>query len=74
LPYHKIPRARLHEDIVTIEREGERVTSCSLDGDFAHVFTCYLGERLETREMSVARTVAEHRYVAPATAVGWRQP
>jgi hypothetical protein len=74
LPYHRIPRARLHEDITAIEREGERVTACTLEGDHAHVFTCYVGEQIETRELSVARTVAERRYVADATAVGWRQP
>jgi hypothetical protein len=63
LPYHRIPRARLHEDITAIEREGERVTSCTLDGGDAHVFTCYIGERpYETRAMSVARTVAARHY------------
>jgi hypothetical protein len=52
LPYHRIPRARLHEDITAIEREGERVTACTLEGDDALVFTCWLGERLETRPLT----------------------
>jgi hypothetical protein len=49
LPYHRIPRARLHEDITAIEREGERIVAVELDGDDAHVFTGWLGQRLETR-------------------------
>jgi hypothetical protein len=49
LPYHRIPRARLHEDITTIEREGERIVAVELDGDDAHVFTGWIGDRLETR-------------------------
>jgi hypothetical protein len=73
LPYHRIPRARLHEDIVSVEREGERVTACTLDGDDAHVFTCYLGEQIETRPLTsrlVTRaTPAARSYTPPACTV-----
>jgi hypothetical protein len=68
MPIHRVPRARLHEDITAIEREGERVTAIAVDGDHVIVATCWLGERLERRHgaerdaLSVERTVAERRY------------
>ena len=54
MPVHRIPRARLHEDITALEREGERVVSVvASDAEFV-VFTCWLGERdrYETRAAS----------------------
>jgi hypothetical protein len=33
MPIHKVPRARLYEDSVAIEREGERIVQVMLDPD-----------------------------------------
>ena len=52
MPIHKVPRARLHEDITAIERDGERVTALVVEGDFVLVATCWLGEILETRPVT----------------------
>lgn len=55
MPIHKIPRARLHEDITSIEREGERVVQVMLDPDDPTrwlVFTQWLGADIETRGIS----------------------
>ena len=55
MPTHRIPRARLHEDIVAIEREGERVVQAFLDPDDPAryiVITQWLGADLETRPAS----------------------
>jgi hypothetical protein len=52
MPIHRIPRARLHEDIVAIEREGERVVQITLDPDDPKrwvVVTRYVGDDIETR-------------------------
>ena len=46
MPYHKVPRARLHEDIRAIEREGEVVTEVGYppdDPEHVDVFTCWRG-------------------------------
>ena len=41
MPYHKIPKASIAEDLRAIEREGEHVVSVTADGTFFHVFTVY---------------------------------
>ena len=47
MPYHKIPRGRLHEDISSIEREQEIVVTVQVNVDpgFYDVFTRYVGDR-----------------------------
>ena len=56
MPIHRIPRARLYEDIVSIEREGERIVQVTLDPDDPTrwlVLTNWLGaEPYETRGVS----------------------
>lgn len=52
MPEHRIPRARLHEDLKSLEREHEEVVSIVADPDNADrylVTTRYCGERIETR-------------------------
>ena len=41
VPYHKIPKTHIHEDLIAIEREGETVVSVTADGTWFHVFTSY---------------------------------
>ena len=41
MPYHKIPKANIAEDLRAIEREGEHVVSVTADGTWFHVFTVY---------------------------------
>jgi len=41
LPYHKIPKTSIAEDLLAIEREGEIVQSVTADGSFFHVFTIF---------------------------------
>ncbi len=48
VPYHRIPRANIHEDLLAIEREGERVVSAHPDTEVFHVFTEYV-RAVETR-------------------------
>jgi len=45
MPYHKIPRARLHEDIHSIEQEHEVVVTVTPSQDplYLDVFTRYCG-------------------------------
>jgi hypothetical protein len=64
MPVHKIPRARLHEDVSALERDHEVIVSTEDAGDgCVWVFTRWCGQTLEVRPaMSVAATVAEHRY------------
>jgi hypothetical protein len=50
MPVHKIPRATLHEDLVVLEREGERIRSVAIDGEYAIVVTEFI--TLETRVVS----------------------
>lgn len=55
MPFHRIPRARLHEDITSIEREHEVVVSAHIDPDdssFVLVFTRWCSDRapFETRD------------------------
>ncbi len=56
MPIHHIPRARLYEDIVSIEREGERVVQVVLDPDNDNrwlVVTQWIGaDAVETRAAS----------------------
>ena len=53
MPIHRIPRARLYEDIVSIEREGERVVQVIPDPENESrwlVVTQWLGsDVIETR-------------------------
>lgn len=60
MPYHKIPRARLHEDITAIEREHEVVVQVvpNIDDAFYDVFTRWCADA----PMTVHRTTSEHRY------------
>lgn len=58
MPIHRVPRARLHEDIVSIEREGERIVQVVLDPDDAGrwlVVTQWIGADVD---MSVPQIVA----------------
>ena len=50
MPEHRIPRATLHEDLAVLAREGERVQSIALDGDYAVVLTEWI--TIETRVVS----------------------
>lgn len=52
MPYHKVPRATLHEDIRAIEREHEVIVSVVNrpdDHEFVDVFTRYCGAELHVR-------------------------
>lgn len=55
MPIHKVPRARLYEDSVSIEREGERIVQVMLDPDNASrwlVITQWVYAPIETRGVS----------------------
>lgn len=52
MPTHRIPRATLHEDLISLEREHESVVSMAPDSEdrnFYIVVTRYCNE-LETRD------------------------
>lgn len=51
MPVHRIPRATMHEDVRSIEREGEQIVSVAADGpDHVLVATIWFGTAaLETR-------------------------
>lgn len=52
MPIHRIPRARLYEDLCSIEREGERIVQVVLDPEDDKrwlVVTQWLGSDIETR-------------------------
>lgn len=36
---HKVPKANIHEDLKSIEREGEHVHHITMDAQFFYVFT-----------------------------------
>jgi hypothetical protein len=47
MPFHRIPRARLHEDITAIEREGEIIVTVlphADDPDHVDVYTRWRGD------------------------------
>ena len=55
MPIHKVPRARLHEDSVSIEREGERIIQVMLDPDDESrwiIVTQWIHADYETRGVS----------------------
>jgi hypothetical protein len=55
MPIHKVPRARLYEDSVSIEREGERIIQVMLDPDDDSrwfVITQWIHAGYETRGVS----------------------
>ncbi len=52
MPYHRIPAASIHEDTRTLEHEGERIVSATLEGGYFHVFTEYERERTELRTLT----------------------
>ena len=41
MPFHRVPRATAHEDIATIQREGEIITFLVVDGDHYAIVTEY---------------------------------
>ena len=47
MPVHRIPRARLHEDLESIKREHEHVVNIVPDGDYWKVTTRYCGDAPE---------------------------
>lgn len=52
MPVHRVPRARIHEDVADIEHQGERIIAVIPDGDRAShvlIFTTYVGHPYETR-------------------------
>lgn len=54
MPFHRIPRGRLHEDVTAIEREHEVIVSTNVDPsdpNFVLVFTRWCGQepQYETR-------------------------
>lgn len=50
MPIHRIPRARLDEDLVELRKTGEKVVTITNDGDIVVVVTEYTG--VETRAES----------------------
>lgn len=56
MPYHRIPKSQIHEDITAIEREGEHVISVTADAEHFHVFTVYQG--IETRALNAVTHAA----------------
>jgi hypothetical protein len=52
MPVHRVARARIHEDVIDIEHQGERIVAVVPDGDRStHVliFTDYIRPAIETR-------------------------
>lgn len=49
MPYHRVPATTVHEDIIAIEREGERIVCVHKDDGVFHIFTNYLGQPVERR-------------------------
>lgn len=70
MPYHRVPRVSVHEDITAIEREGERIVSVSQDVDYFHVFTDYVGRPYETRDVKAAELTARLTGSSHATRLG----
>ena len=67
MPYHRIPRATIHDDLRAIEREGERVVSATVDAEVFHVFTEYV-RVVETR---LSPLTHEARVGAQAQRAAW---
>lgn len=49
MPVHRVPRARVHEDVADIEHQGERIVAVKDDGEYLLIFTNYVGHGYETR-------------------------
>ncbi len=49
MPVHRVPRARLHEDVADIEHQGERIVCVVDDDTHVLIFTAYLRPEVETR-------------------------
>lgn len=52
MPYHHLQGAHLHEDTMSIERDGEQVTEscpCLEHPGYYHVWTKFIGQPTETR-------------------------
>ncbi len=67
MPYHRIPKAHIHEDLREIEHDGETVVTVTVDNEAFHVFTVK-GSRLETR---LADLTHEARIGAQAQRAAW---
>ncbi len=53
MPLHKIPRVSEHEDLVALQKEGERVVTIAIDGAYLLVVTDYVGVPYESRLAAV---------------------
>jgi hypothetical protein len=67
VPYHRIPKAHIHEDLREIEHDGETVVTVTVDNEAFHVFTVK-GSRIETR---LADLTHEARIGAQAQRAAW---
>ena len=67
MPYHRIPKAHIHEDLREIEHDGETVVTVTVDNEAFHVFTVK-GPRIETR---LADLTHEARIGAQAQRAAW---
>jgi len=56
MPVHRIPRARLHEDLQSLEREHEHVMSIVSDGDYWKVTTRWCSDAPERAVVEVDET------------------
>ena len=67
MPYHRIPKAHIHEDLREIEHDGETVVTVTVDNEAFHVFTVK-GSRIETR---LADLTHEARIGAQVQRAAW---
>ena len=58
---HRIPRASLHEDLISLRKEGEEVVSITLEGDRYLVITKPIGiEYRKLRDGAAGTITREH--------------